>query len=208
MELPSHHRTAAPHHPTTWCPLTHTEEQGPEGRFELLDSIYLRVAGATLIPSAAVEYCLMASEVWTPQLAALYPTMAALSLAINLKVFSEANTQLARQGKAAPSLGLGQLLPQNSAAWVYSLAAACYASTSLFLGTESATALLLKHTWAPGLLLTAVASLNLRDAADRGRLGASTFKRLNLGIAGLGAVYSVVFVACLVTKVTEVDSLS
>ncbi|KAJ9511790.1 hypothetical protein QJQ45_022643, partial [Haematococcus lacustris] len=29
------------------------------GRFELLDSIYLRVAGATLIPSAAVEYCLM-----------------------------------------------------------------------------------------------------------------------------------------------------
>ncbi|GFH09904.1 uncharacterized protein HaLaN_05130 [Haematococcus lacustris] len=46
------------------------------------------------------------------------------------------------------------------------------------------------------------------DAADRGRLGASTFKRLNLGIAGLGAVYSVVFAACLATKVTEVDSLS
>jgi hypothetical protein len=44
--------------------------------------------------------------------------------------------------------------------------------------------LLLKHTWAPGFLLAGGASLVLRDAADRGRLGASTFKRCELRAMG------------------------
>lgn len=58
---------------------------------------------------------------------------------------------------------------------------------SVWCGTCAALAAaagLLEGTLAPGLLLGAVAAWNLRDAADRGRLNASTFKRLNLGEGG------------------------
>jgi hypothetical protein len=52
---------------------------------------------------------------------------------------------------------------------------------------------LLKHTWAPGFLLAGAACWVLSDAADRGRLGASTFRRLNLGLAAVEAGYTAVF---------------
>jgi hypothetical protein len=86
------------------------------------------------------------------------------------------NMSLPRSTLYAPSA-------QNFTSWVYTLfalvylgtAAACYApasAPSLFIGLEGPGALLIKHTWAPGFLLSAVACLNLRDAAERNRLGA------------------------------------
>jgi len=47
----------------------------------------------------------------------------------------------------------------------------------MFTGQDmTAAGQLLKHTWAPGFLLAGVACLTLKDAADRDRLEASTFR--------------------------------
>lgn len=67
--------------------------------------------------------------------------------------------------------------------------AACYAPEVMFTGGTTVVGQLLKYTWAPGFLLCAVVCYVLKDAADRGRLGASTFKRLNFGLAALEAGY-------------------
>jgi hypothetical protein len=80
--------------------------------------------------------------------------------------------------------------PTTAAGWGYLVAgllyvftlAACYApEEALFTGGDASTplALLLKRTWAPGFWMAGAACAVLRDAADRGRLGASTFRRLN-----------------------------
>ncbi|KAF5843108.1 hypothetical protein DUNSADRAFT_2144 [Dunaliella salina] len=70
---------------------------------------------------------------------------------------------------------------------------------------ESAAGQLLKHTWSPGFLLAAAACINLKDAADRGRLSASTFKRLNLGIAGLETAYSMSFAGAMFSGMAPTD---
>jgi hypothetical protein len=50
-----------------------------------------------------------------------------------------------------------------------------------------------------------LACLLVQDAADRGRLGASTFKRLNLGLAGLETAYSLAFASGVCSGVAPAD---
>jgi hypothetical protein len=68
--------------------------------------------------------------------------------------------------------------------------------------------LLLKRTWAPGFVLAAGACYVLKDAADRGRLGASTFVRLNQGLAAVEACYSVFFATALASGLAVADGSS
>ncbi|KAF6265767.1 hypothetical protein COO60DRAFT_1633231 [Scenedesmus sp. NREL 46B-D3] len=132
-----------------------------------------------------------------------YPTAAAASIAINITAL---RSGLAQSGAANATDGLVSLArlsePKTPAGWTYSVfillyvatVAACYAPEVIFTGQPmTAAGELLKHTWAPGFLLAGAACLVLSDAADRSRLGASTFRRLNLGLAALEAGYTAVF---------------
>lgn len=87
--------------------------------------------------------------------------------------------------------------------------AACYAPEVIFTGQPmTATGELLKHTWAPGFLLAAAACWVLGDAADRNRMSAGTFRRLNLGLAGVEACYTAVFGWSILTGLAVNDSSS
>eukprot|EP00882_Tetradesmus_deserticola_P027526 GHRQ01030511.1.p1 GENE.GHRQ01030511.1~~GHRQ01030511.1.p1 ORF type:complete len:233 (-),score=55.08 GHRQ01030511.1:164-862(-) len=152
-----------------------------------------------LLPPDALQ----SPGLWNPVLFSVYPTTAAASLAINGAAL---RSGFAQSGAASVMDGLAPLAgfsaPKTPAGWTYSVfillyvatVAACYAPEVIFTGQPmTAAGELLKHTWAPGFLLAGAACWVLSDAADRGRLGASTFRRLNLGLAAVEAGYTAVF---------------
>jgi hypothetical protein len=92
-------------------------------------------------------------------------------------------------------------------ATVYAVAA-CYAPEVMFVGTITPVGALLKHLWGPGFLLCAVACYIQKDAADRGRLGATTFMKLNVGLAAVEVGYALVFGTCIAAGLAVADGSS
>eukprot|EP00879_Flechtneria_rotunda_P005419 GHRR01005712.1.p1 GENE.GHRR01005712.1~~GHRR01005712.1.p1 ORF type:complete len:394 (+),score=124.42 GHRR01005712.1:253-1434(+) len=162
----------------------------------------------------------LSPELWNPVLVSIYPTSALVSVATNAATLQTAFKQ---SGIAAFGEGLQIALqgsigvPSTTAGWVYSAftllyiatVAACYAPEVIFTGDGMTPATeLLKHTWSPGFLLSAAACVVLRDAADRNRLAASTFRRLNLGLVAMETGYSLVFAWSIYTGLAVNDSSS
>eukprot|EP00879_Flechtneria_rotunda_P005067 GHRR01005344.1.p1 GENE.GHRR01005344.1~~GHRR01005344.1.p1 ORF type:complete len:226 (+),score=72.48 GHRR01005344.1:1165-1842(+) len=89
------------------------------------------------------------------------------------------------------------LLPRNTAAAAYSLmtivfAAMAFTSLSsspgdnlaLYDGLMGPMTVFMQRVMGAGLLLMAIVAYSLKDGADREKLGATTFRWLNLGVAG------------------------
>jgi hypothetical protein len=88
----------------------------------------------------------------------------------------------------------------------FTAAAACYAPEAIFTGAPATAATaLLKASWAPGFLLAGAACVVLCDAAGRGRLGASTFRRLNAGLAVLEGGYAATFAVAIRDGLAQAD---
>lgn len=135
-----------------------------------------------------LPWLIQASTLWNPALVALYPSLAAASVVINTLVWRQASMSTSAAGSTTTAAGVSSsalvAIPSTGGGWTYAIfallyvltAAACYAPEVLFVGDLTPTSALLKHTWAPGFLLAGLSCLMLRGAADRGRLGASTFR--------------------------------
>ncbi|GIL93118.1 hypothetical protein Vretimale_14344 [Volvox reticuliferus] len=147
-------------------------------------------------------------QLWSLPMWLAYVGTAVAAGAINLSVIS--NTS----GKGLVAAPLDLSLPQNPTSWGYATCIslylltvlACFVPETLFTGDPySAVTPLLKGIWAPGFLLAAVMSYVLKDASDRGRLGASTFKNLNLGLAALEYGYSIIFGSAILSDQVDID---
>lgn len=151
---------------------------------------------------------------FSPLTAALYLPAPLLSLAAAARALSAPPAPTADANSSGGTNSFSALAaaafarPTTAAGWGYLAAgllyvftlAACYApEEALFTGGDATTplALLLKRTWAPGFWMAGAACAVLRDAADRGRLGASTFRRLNWGIAALETGYAATYAAAI-----------
>ncbi|KAG1664590.1 hypothetical protein FOA52_012533 [Chlamydomonas sp. UWO 241] len=168
------------------------------------------MAGCFLKSAGFVAAFAGAGPLWSPLLAASYPTLALASMVASGLVLSQVQsavaTSISNNGSGSlgsrPSDLLPSGLPSSTPGRVYTLlgviylgtAAACYGSEALFVTGPGSpitdVSMFLKATWAPGFLLAAVACVVLSDAADRGRLSGGTFRRLNLGLAATEAAYS------------------
>ncbi|KXZ52508.1 hypothetical protein GPECTOR_9g552 [Gonium pectorale] len=157
-----------------------------------IDVTFVRIIGVTLAAGASVEY--------------------------SLKVLHGAGRvgfigHSSGKGLAPPPLEPSP--PTNATSWGYAACtalylltvAACFAPEALFTGDPpSDITPLVKGVWAPGFLMAAVISYVLKDAADRNRLGASTFKNLNLGLAALEYGYAVIFGSAILSDQVPLES--
>ncbi|GLI63193.1 hypothetical protein VaNZ11_006090 [Volvox africanus] len=179
----------------------------------LKSATYQRLMAGCALKSVAFLAVLAANTPSTLQLWSLpvwlaYVGTAVVAGAINLSVISNTSGK----GLAPPPLDLN--VPQNPTSWGYATCTAlylltvlaCFAPETLYTGDSySAVTPLLKGVWAPGFLLAAVMSFVLKDASDRGRLGASTFKNLNLGLAALEYGYSIIFGSAILSDQVDID---
>lgn len=181
----------------------------------LKSATYQRLMAGCAAKSAGYLAVLLANAgtlpLWNPAAWVAYVAVAAAAVGINVGVIGNTSGK----GIAMPPLEFPT--PANTSSWAYTACMglyaatvlACFAPEVLFTGDPySAISPLIKGLWAPGFFLAGVMSYVLKDAADRDRLGASTFKNLNLGIGALEYGYTVIFFSAFLSDQVEIDGAS
>ncbi|MEW5318908.1 MAG: hypothetical protein WDW38_010092 [Sanguina aurantia] len=206
----------------------------------ILEPLFLRVAGATLLISAAVEYCLMDAaansrlssptyarlmagcsiksmlylatfaslpQLWSNPLACIaYLPTASASLLLNSAALARSMSPTATAtGSSSSGGGGGGGSSRRHMSCMSPLSTTVVVFVTPEGAAETTVALLLKRTWAPGFWLAAVACVSLGDAAERGRLGASTFRSLHSGLICLELSYSMLLAAAIATNNAVAD---
>ncbi|WIA30867.1 hypothetical protein OEZ86_000922 [Tetradesmus obliquus] len=154
--------------------------------------------GLALQASTCLVVLAQAISLRNPLLAAFMGTLCGASLLLSSRIYT-----LNKAGPPLPSpkktlsAAISVLMPRNSPATLYSLltitfagmAAMCLGASPgrplvTYEGLSGPMTVFLHRVTGAGMLLQTLVAYSLKDGADREKLGATTFRWLNLGLAG------------------------